>query len=190
MTHHGLDKFYTLVDALTALPSVGKKSATRLALHIVQTDPFGGMKLASAIEEAIQFVKKCQQCGNISEHELCEICSDEQRNDEILCIVSSAKDILAIEETASYHGKYFVFDGIDPQTIYHLEEMVKQNVHEILFAFTPSVASDTMIYYIEDKLSSFGLTFTKIAQGVPTGVNFENIDTISLARALQSRISI
>lgn len=189
--YRGLEKFYNLVEALETLPAVGKKSALRLAMHMILSDPFSAVKLSHAINEAVSCVRRCTACGNISEHELCEICSDERRDRATLCIVAGAKDILTIEETASYHGLYFVFDAIDPVIVDRLTDMVRaEEVREIVFAFSPSVASETMIYYIEDKLAPFGLAFTKIAQGVPTGVNFENLDTVSLAKALQSRVKL
>ena len=189
--YRGLEKFYTLVEALETLPAVGKKSALRLALHMILSDPFSAMKLSHAITEAVQSVKRCTTCGNISEHELCDICSDERRETHSLCIVATPKDILTIEETASFHGLYFVFDAVESPTVERLITMITHyEIHEIIFAFTPSVATETMIYYIEDKLSPFSLTFTKIAQGVPTGVSLENVDILSLSKAIQSKVEI
>ena len=108
-----LEKFTRLVDALQSLPTIGQKSATRLAYHMVMNDSFGALKLAHAIENAITSLKKCRSCGGLSEDELCSICSDEHRNHELLCIVENAKDILTFEENGLFEGRYFVLDSLD-----------------------------------------------------------------------------
>jgi len=186
-----LEKFNRLVDALQELPTIGKKSATRLAYFMIMNDTYVGMKISHAIEDAIGTLKKCRICGGMSEDELCYICSDESRDERLLCIVENAKDILLLEENGLFDGKYFVLDSLEERSISHLEEIVsKSNIQEILFALTPSIANDAVILYIEDKLSSFKVSFSKIAQGVPTGVSLENIDLLSLTRALEDRVRV
>lgn len=185
-----LEKFSRLVDALQELPTIGKKSATRLAYFMVMNDTFAGMKIAHAIEDALGSLKKCSQCGGMSEDELCFICTDENRDDTLLCIVENAKDILLLEENGLFDGKYFVLDSLDENTIEHLEKIVQSSISEILFALTPSISNDAVILYIEDKLSQYCVKFSKIAQGVPTGVSLENIDILSLTRALEDRVKI
>lgn len=187
---HSLDKFNRLVDALGELPTVGKKSATRLAYFMVMNDSYVGMKISHAIEEALGSIKKCTCCGGMSEDELCYICSDERRDDTLLCIVENAKDILLLEENGLFDGKYFVLESLEEFTISHLVEIAKEGITEVLFALTPSIANDAVILYIEDKLSDFDIGFTKIAQGVPTGVSLENIDILSLTRALEDRVRV
>ncbi len=170
-----LDKFNRLVDALGELPTIGKKSATRLAYHMVMNDSFIGLKISHAIEDALGSLKKCTSCGGMSEDELCFICSDERRDDRVLCIVESAKDILLLEENGLFDGKYFVLNSLDELSIELLEVAVKNGVMEVIFALTPSISNDAVILYIEDKLSDNELNFSKNAQGVPTGVSLENI---------------
>lgn len=187
---HSLEKFEKLVDALGELPTIGKKSATRLAYHMVMKDSYGGMKIAHAIEDALQSLKKCSSCGGMSEDELCYICCDEHRDNSLLCIVENAKDILLLEENGLFEGKYFVLDSLETLSISHLVKVVQSGVKEVVFAITPSIANDAVILYIEDKLSQFDINFSKIAQGVPTGVSLENIDILSLTRALADRVKV
>ena len=185
-----LEKFNRLVDALGELPTIGKKSATRLAYFMVMNDSYVGMKISHAIEDALGSLKKCSACGGMSEDELCYICSDESRDDTLLCIVENAKDILLLEENGLFDGRYFVLETLEELSISHLEDLVKNGVHEILFAITPSIANDAVILYIEDKLNAYQINFSKIAQGVPTGVSLENIDLLSLTRALEDRVRV
>lgn len=186
----GLEKYNRLVEALESLPSIGKKSATRMAYHMCMHDQFSGMKIAHAIENAMGSVQKCQRCGAMSEDEVCAICLDEQRDNTQLCIVENAKDILIIEENALFKGKFFVLDGLDEENLISLVHIVNEGVKEVIFALTPSVANDAVIMYVEDKLMSFEVSFTRIAQGVPTGVSLENIDMLSLTKALEDRVKI
>jgi len=187
---NSLDKFNRLVDALGELPTIGKKSATRLAYFMVMNDSYVGMKISNAIEDALGSLTKCTNCGGMSEDELCFICTDERRDDTLLCIVENAKDILLLEENGLFDGKYFVLDALDENTITKLFEIANSGVTEILFAITPSIANDAVILYIEDKLNEFDISFSKIAQGVPTGVSLENIDLLSLTRALEDRVRV
>lgn len=190
MRNSSLDKFNRLVDALQELPTIGKKSATRLAYHMIMNDSYVGMKISHAIEDALGSLKKCKMCGGMSEDELCFICSDECRDERVLCIVESAKDILLLEENGLFDGKYFVLDALEEETISHLEMVAKHHVKEIVFALTPSIANDAVILYIEEKLMPYDINFSKIAQGVPTGVSLENIDILSLTRALEDRVKV
>jgi len=191
MKNRGLKKFYNLVDALESLPSIGKKSAHRLAHHMIIHDQFIATKLAHTIEEALVSIKSCIRCGFMSENELCELCLDDSKNAKHLCIVENSKDIFLIEDSETFNGKYFVLDSLESQTITKLQSIIKtDNVQEIIFALTPSISNDAIILFIEDKLLDFSIKFTKIAQGVPTGVHLENIDMLSLTRAIESRVKI
>jgi recombination protein RecR len=183
-----LQKFNRLVECLEELPTVGKKSAIRLAYHMVMKDSFNAIKLAHAIENAVGSLKKCISCGGMSEDELCAICSDSSRDIEVLCIVENAKDILTFEENGLFDGRYFVLDSLEQLDVSHLQDMVSSGISEVIFALTPSIQNDAVILYIEDKLQEYDLRFTKIAQGVPTGVSLENIDILSLTRALEDRV--
>lgn len=186
-----LETFNNLVDVLGTLPTVGKKSALRFAYHLVLKDTFGAMKLANAIEQAVRVIRHCEECGGLSEHELCEICLDEDRDLGLLCIVESAKDIFILEENGAYEGGYFVLESLEEETLAHLEALVqKREVREVVFALTPGLSSDGIVLYVEERLKAYPLTFTKIAQGVPTGVSLENVDMLSLSKALQSRTKV
>jgi len=185
-----LQKFDKLVDALQELPTIGKKSATRLAYHMLLKDSFVGMKISHAIEEALGCLKKCISCGGMSEDELCFICCDESRDESILCVVENAKDILLLEENGLFDGRYFVLESLEDLDISVLVNMVSSGISEVIFALTPSIANDAVILYIEDKLSDFSIKYTKIAQGVPTGVSLENVDLLSLTRALEDRVKV
>ncbi len=185
---NGLEKFQHLIEAFESLPSVGKKSATRLAYHICMNDQFAGMKIAHAIESALATIRKCHKCGNMSEDELCPICIDDERDIEKLCIVENAKDILLMEENALFDGRYFVLHALEEEALDLLQERITEGVKELIFALTPSIATDALILFVEDRLKKFELNFTKIAQGVPTGVSLENVDMLSLTKALEDRV--
>lgn len=189
--NRGLEKFYNLVDALEKLPTIGRKSAIRLAYHITMNDTFCGIKIAHCIENALGVIKKCKICGGMSEHEICEICLDNDRDETYLAIVQNAKDIFTIEESKHFNGKYFVITELENSEIEKLISIVKNNsVREVLFALSPSLSNDAFILYIEDRLKNFDIRFSKIAQGVPTGVSLENVDILSLAKAIESRVKI
>ncbi len=187
MKRYKIEAFENLVEALQSLPSIGKKSAIRLAYQMVMVDGFGAMKLAHAIETGVNEIHPCSQCHNMSEDELCAICSDERRDTSLLCIVQSARDILTIEESREFNGVYYVLSRVEDLNEVHLRNAA-EDVDEVIFAFPPSIATDTMILYIEDKLEGMDLRFSKIAQGVPTGVDLENIDMVSLSRAMEARV--
>ena len=117
MSKKGLDKFYNLVESFENLPSIGKKSALRLAYHIVYENSYSGLILAHSIEDAIATIKKCIICNSMSEHEVCDICLDTDRAKERLCIVQSAKDIFNIEDSKQYDGTYFVLEHLDEENL-------------------------------------------------------------------------
>ncbi len=189
--NRGLEKFYELVEAFESLPTIGKKSALRLAYHIVMNDNYCGVKLSHSIESALKTIKRCKKCSCMSENEICEYCLDDSRDDSKLCIVQSAKDIFIIEDSKEFDGRYFVIDELEQSYILKLQEYIKNSkVKNILFFFFFSIANDAFILYIEDKLKDFDIKFTKIAQGVPTGVSLENVDLLSLSKAIQSKVEI
>lgn len=186
-----LEKFYELVESFEALPTIGKKSALRLAYYIINENTYAGLKIAHSIENAIKHIKKCIKCHCISENEICEICLDVDRNQHLLAIVQSAKDILTIEESKQFNGSYFVLDELNGNLINNLMTLIKEReTTDILFAITPSLANEAFILFIEEKLKTFNLNFTKIAQGVPTGVSLENVDILSLAKAIDGKTKI
>ena len=153
-------------------------------------DTYLAMKLSNAIESAVKSIKKCQICGALSENEICEICLDESRDESKICIVENAKDIFILEENRLFSGKYFVLENLEDESIDRLKTNVKDSVKEIIFALTPSLSNDAVILFIEEKLKELNIKFTKIAQGVPTGVHIENVDMLSLSKAINSRVEI
>ncbi len=185
-----LEKFNNLVEAFQSIPTVGKKSALRFAYHLVLNDTYLAMKLANAIESAVKSIKKCEICGALSENEICEICLDEERDATKICIVENAKDILVLEEHNLYSGKYFVLENLEKSSLEKLKNVAKDGIKEMIFALTPSLSNDAVILFIEEHLKEIPLNFTKIAQGVPTGVHLENVDMLSLAKAMDLRVKI
>ncbi|AQW82230.1 recombination mediator RecR [Campylobacter pinnipediorum] len=186
-----LEKFNELVQAFGKLPSVGKKSATRFAYFVSLQDNFSGLQLAQCIEDAVRFTKKCTKCGGLSEDELCDICTDETRDNSVLMVVESPKDILVFEQNKIFDGCYFVFDELSDYLVQRLDKIIKEDdIKEIIFAFTPGLNSDALMLFIEDRLKNTDIKYSKIAQGVPTGVNLENIDMLSLLKAIESRTKV
>ena len=178
-----------LIEILQELPSIGRKSATRLALSLAK-DKFKALKLVNALENVISNVQECKICGNFSEHEICEICDDPLR-DKTLAIVENEKDILTIEESGSYNGYYFVLSYIDSEIIDKIKNLIKEKeIKEVIFAFPPSVENEAKTLLLEDKLKDLNIEFSQIAQGVPTGVHFENVDINSLAKAFKLRFKL
>lgn len=191
MKHKNSEKFNELVQSFANLPTIGKKTAIRLAYFVSMKNHLLGTKLAHDIENAIRFIKPCEKCGSLSENELCEICTDTERDRSILCIVENAKDVLILEESGSFDGLYFVLDELDDEKIAKLRQMLQEfGIKELVFALTHSVNSEAMSLFIEDKLKDLNLNFSKIAQGIPSGVNLENVDFISLHKAMVFRTKL
>lgn len=184
----GLEKFNELVEAFQRLPGVGRKSALRYAYFVSIKDVSAGLSLAHRIEDASRKLTRCIICNGLSENEICDICADDNRNNDLLCVVENPKDILVFEENGIYEGLYFVLDEINEEMLISLKKCIQNNnSKEIIFAFTPSINSDALIMFLEDKLSNLNLKFSKIAQGIPTGVSLENIDMLSLLKAIEGR---
>lgn len=186
------DKFELLVEQLEQIPSIGKKSAIKIAYTLALENKILALNIAHCIEDAVNNIQRCDICGGISQSSICDICSDESRlYSGVLCIVGSPKDILVIEDANIFDGFYLVVDERDSLDFKVMITNIKlYDIKEIIFAFSPSLASDAMMLYIEDHLKDENIRFSKIAQGVPTGVGLDNIDRLSLTRALESRIKI
>ena len=178
-----------LIEILQEFPSIGKKSATRLALALAK-DKFKALKLINILENMVSIINECKVCGNFTEYEICEICDNPLR-DKILAIVESQKDVLTIEESGSYNGYYFVLSKLDNENIEKIKNLVKEKeIKEIIFAFSPSIEKEAKILLLEDKLKDLNIEFSQIAQGVPTGVNLENVDINSLSKAIKLRTKL
>lgn len=183
-----LQSFKELANELSKIPNIGKKSAHKIAHHL-SLDKELSLNIIKKLERAILNIGMCNECGGLSEGDICSICSDESRiAARSICIVSQPKDILTIENAKIFKGTYFVVESLQHFKEEKLKErIIKMEVEEIIFAFTPSMLSETMIIFIEDRLSSMNLSFSKIAHGVPTGVGLDNIDSFSLSSALNAR---
>ena len=177
-----------LIENLQALPTIGKKSATRMAMYLVK-NKFQALKIANSIENAVTAIDECKECGNLTENELCEICMSDRDNK--ICIVEHSKDIIILEENNIFDGYYFVLPELENDKIEKLITLIKnKNIDEVIFAYPHTLENEAKIMFIEDRLKHLNITFSQIAQGVQMGVNFENVDIISLNKAFSSRIKI
>ena len=186
-----------LIEALRCLPGVGPKSAQRMSLHLLERDRSGASTLAEALAEAVERIGHCSRCRNLSELDICEICSDPRRDNSTICVVETPGDVLAIESSASYRGMYFVLmghlspiDGIGPEDIgldkFH-QRVLAEQVEEVILATNPTVEGEATAYYLTDLLSGEGIKVSRIAHGVPLGGELEYVDGSTLAHALTGR---
>lgn len=186
-----------LIDALRVLPGVGPKSAQRMSLHLLERDREGAQLLATALQVAMERVGRCQRCRNFTELDVCEICIDTRRDAHTICVVETPADVLAIEQSGSFKGKYFVLmghlspiDGIGPAEI-GLEDfyqrVVDEEITEVILATNPTVEGEATAYYLTDMLQPVGVAVSRIAHGVPLGGELEYVDGSTLAHALSGR---
>lgn len=187
------------VDQFASLPGVGRKTALKFVLHLLKQDTQEVNHFIQSIEELKKNIKECRICHNISDHDLCEICSDPKRDQSRICVVENIKDILSIEATSQYNGLYHVLggiispmDGIGPAdlTIPSLLERVEQNpIQEIIFALSATIEGDTTGYYIFKKLKNKeNLLISTIAKGISIGNNLEYTDELTLGRSIANRV--
>lgn len=189
-----------LIEAFRCLPGVGQKSAQRMAFYLLERNRLAGKSLAKTLLHTLERVANCRRCRNLSETELCSICQHPARDPQLLCVVESPADVLAIEQTGSYHGFYFVLmghlsplDGIGPQQL-GLDNLLSQcqqsTVREVILATNLTVEGEATAHYIGQLLSPLQLILSRIAHGVPTGGELEYLDGGTLARALQARAMV
>jgi recombination protein RecR len=186
------------VNELSRFPGIGKKTALRLVLHLIKQEPVIITNLAAAIAALYEKLNFCKQCGNVSDLDLCGICSDENRSDTILCVVEDLRDVMAIESTAQFKGKYHILsglispmDGIGPENlrIAELEERLRIcKPEEIILALSATIEGDTTAFYLNRKLAAFGLKVSTLSKGIAIGGELEYADEITLGRALLQRI--
>ena len=186
------------VEEISGLPGIGKKSALRLALHLLRQSPSQGVALGNAIQKLVTDIKYCQECHNFSDEDICEICSNTKRSDEILCIVEDVRDVMAIENTSKFNGKYLVLggkispmEGIGPNqlNISSIEKKLNEgSVKELIFALSATMEGDTTAYYLYKKFKEFPVTFSSIARGIAVGDELEYADEISLGRSIVNRL--
>ncbi|MCX8117093.1 MAG: recombination mediator RecR [Desulfobacterota bacterium] len=186
-----------LIEALSKLPGIGKKTASRLAYHILRSSPSEAQALAKAIIEVKEKIRLCSICFNLTDEDPCWICQDPKRNTEILCVVENPNDLIAIENTGAFHGRYHVLhgalsplDGIGPEALKIKELMVRLNrekVSEVILATNPTVEGSATALYLSDLLRPLGIRVTRIAYGVPMGGEIEYSDGMTLSKALEGR---
>ena len=186
-----------LIDELGRLPGVGPKSAQRIAFHILNADAADMARLANAISTVKTSVSFCEECGNVSETELCTICRDERRDPSVLCVVEESKDVVAIERTRSFTGRYHVLGGainplagVGPEQL-RIRELVSrladERIQEIILAMDPNLEGEATATYLSRMLVPLGVRLSRLASGLPVGGDLEYADEITLGRALEGR---
>jgi recombination protein RecR len=186
-----------LIQALRCLPGVGPKTAQRMAFHLLDRERENGKYLAQIIDQAMQHIGYCQNCRTFSETDICKLCANKSRNPNLLCIVETPADIVAIEQTASFSGHYFVLmghlsplDGIGPNEL-GMEQLKQRlsetKIEEIIIATNHTVEGEATAYYIAELAKPFGIKTSRIAHGVPLGGELEFVDSRTIAEALNHR---
>jgi len=191
------DSIAALIAALGKLPGVGPRSAERMALHLVQTDPATVKELAETILHAREKIRFCDVCGALTEHSPCPICTDGRRDAALVCVVERAVDILSIEKSGAFRGKFHVLggkisplDSVEPEDlrIAELENRLQHEpIRELVIALGTDVEGDATSHYLAKRLARKGLTVSRIAYGLPAGSGLEFADELTLSRALEGR---
>lgn len=188
------------VQAFSKLPGIGKKTALRLVLHLLKQDDTTVHQFSEAITRLKKEIKFCTRCGNIADKTLCSICENPGRKQQLICVVESIRDVIAIESTQQFNGVYHILggiisplDGIGPEQLTIdplLERIKKEKTEELIFALNPTIQGDTTIYYIQKRLQDQPIRITTIARGVAFGGELEYADEMTLARSLQNRLPV
>ena len=192
------DLVLELIDALTILPGVGKKSAQRMALYLLDKNKDGARILANTLVDAVDNIQRCTFCRMLTSNNVCSVCEDNSRDDLIICVVETPSDVLAIESTGGYKGKYFVLmgrlspiDGIGPEDI-GIDDLLKliesKSVKEIILATSSTVEGDATAIYIKDHVKTAKVS--RISYGIPIGGELEYVDGTTIARAIEGRIEV
>lgn len=197
MADHNALPLVILAEKFASLPGIGMKSAQRLAYHVMSMDEEAVNEFAQALIDAKKNVHSCKCCQNLTERELCPICSDDERDKGIICVVESPKDVTAFERTREYNGVYHVLhgllspmDGITPDKIRVRELLVRissGNVREVIMATNPTVEGDATAMYIAGLLKPMGIKVSRLAFGLPVGGILEYADEVTLYKALENR---
>ena len=192
------DLLNDLINALTILPGVGKKSAQRMALYLLDRNKDGASILANTMLDAIEHIVRCSRCRMLTSNNLCKVCSDTSRENTSICVVESPSDVLAIESTGGYRGKYFVLlgrlspiEGVSPEDlgINDLLQLIKiENIEEVILATSSTVEGDATAIYIKDHIKD--IKVSRISYGIPIGGELEYVDGNTIARAIQGRTEI
>jgi recombination protein RecR len=186
-----------LIDALSRLPGIGPKSAQRIAFHLLKSEVQDVTKLATVITEARQTVRFCSRCFNFSESELCHICDDDRRDSTTVCVVEESRDVVAIERTGEYRGRYHVLlgsinplEGIGPEQLKVRELLLRldpEGISEVILCLNPNTEGEVTAMYLARLLRPLGVKVTQLAMGLPVGGDLEFADEVTLGRALVGR---
>lgn len=194
------DSLKNLIESFKLLPGIGEKTAERLAFFVINQDEETTNFFSNSIVEAKKKIRKCSICNGITDKEICDICSNKERNKKVLCVVEDPKSIFLFERIGAYQGDYHVIDGlispldgVDPDDI-GLEKLIKRiqdsNYEEIIIAVKPSIEGETTALYIKKIIEGMKIKVTRIASGIPIGMDMEYIDSMTLERALNDRKEI
>lgn len=194
------DSLKVLIDSFKKLPSIGEKTAERLSFAVMNMSEEDINSFSKVIVDVKLKIKKCSICGNITENEICDICSDSSRDSDIICVVEDSKNIISLEKMGSYRGKYHVLNGLispmdgkGPDDIMLdslLQRIKKENIKEIIIAVSPTLEGETTSLYISKLLEPFKITVSKIAYGIPIGADMEYLDPMTLSMAMSNRNKI
>jgi len=197
---NALDRLITL---FSKLPGIGKKSAGRIAYHILDNNPALAQTLAKELSGLHQAIRRCSVCGGFTESDPCAVCSDTTRDHSIICVIESAQDMRIIEEAREFPGVYHVLggliaplEGVSPadlsigKLINRLHDESKPKVRELILALNPTVEGDTTALYLQKTLKDFPVEITRLASGMPVGGNIEYIDRLTLSRSFRGRVKI
>jgi recombination protein RecR len=189
-----------LIEALSRLPGIGKKTASRLTFHLLRSNPAEVQELARAIWDVKEKIRLCSSCFNLTDQNPCSICEDERRSREVLCVVEGPNDLIAIENTGVFTGRYHVLhgtisplEGIGPDDLKIkelLERLQKEKISEVILATNPTVEGGATALYLTDLIKSLGIKVTRIAYGIPMGSEIEYSDGVTLSKALEGRREI
>jgi recombination protein RecR len=188
------------VNEFSKLPGIGKKTALRLVLHLLKQDTSFSQGFGEIIIKMRQEIKFCQRCFNVADADICSICANSMRRQDLICVVESIRDVIAIESTQQYNGTYHVLggiisplDGIGPDQL-NIEQLInriqKEQIQELIFALNPNIQGDTTIYYIQKKLQPSSVRVTTISRGIAFGGELEYADEMTLARSISNRLPV
>lgn len=189
-----------LIGEFQKLPTIGRKSAERLAMNIVERDKVDINDFSKALMEVKEKIHKCEICGNLTEQEICDVCKDITRDEDFICVVEDVKDLIAIEKSGAFHGKYHVLggliapsDGIGPDEL-NIDKLLKriddEGINEIILAISSTIEGETTTLFLTSLLNEKDVRVSKIAQGIPVGSNLEYFDQLTLERAIEDRREI
>jgi len=189
-----------LIDELGRLPGIGPKSAQRIAFHIIQSERVDVTRLADVLRTVKERVKFCIECGNITEEDLCLICRDPRRDNSLICVVEESKDVMAIEKTREFRGKYHVLggaispiDGIGPENLRIRELMARlanTEIQELIIATDPNLEGEATASYLIRQIKPMGIKVSRLASGLPVGGDLEYADEVTLGRAFEGRRTV